>query len=211
MSKWVSEFTPGVPQAGDTIGWTKKNQKIFEMRDTREWVYAGGDYDHHVAYHRQFCRDWKTMIADEPPTISEHHFHPRPTPLDLKHNEWQEKGQETSWFKPQPGNDGQGEVTTGAWTNCICKTKTLRWIFIFNIRTKQFEWIGSECRSIMENQKICGGCKKVCHRNTKKINGEYENRCNACKKVKATKKKCGCGRPKKEYFPVCPRCYYKSV
>ena len=158
-----------------------EGRKIIEamgLEDDKEWYYAGGNFEHHIKYHAQFCADWKIFIPDEPPTPDEPHWWRREEPTAW--NRWIDTKDRSTCETPcpEPGTD-----ETGPFTTCICGVEIKRWIYIFNVKTRQFEWIGCECRKLMEGKKICGLCKTETHKNT------ADNRCNTCRKNKKEKAK----------------------
>ena len=92
-------------------------------------------------------------------------------------------------------------------TTCLCEEPIKRWIFLYHPPTKQWEWIGSYCRLIMESQKMCGGCKTNYHNNRK------DNRCNECRQKVKDKKKLicpKCGGKKGAQYRKCYGCKAKS-
>ena len=131
-------------------------KEILAMREDG-WIYAGGNFDHHTAYHDIFCRDWGTCMPDIP---------------------------DRGVFY----NDSD-DLQEFPLTNCVCGETIKRWIFIYQPNGGQWEWIGSECRKIMENRKMCGGCKDNFHNNRK------DNRCTECRDKEKEKKKL-----------ICPKC-----
>jgi len=160
------------------------------------WVYAGGNYDHHIEYHYAFVRDNpKAGICPDYPDI------PGACAQRKKPFIWYEQNDPCEW------------------TTCVCNHPCKKLIFAFH-PDKGYEWVGSECRKKVEiHQKMCGECGKP-HTNIKKVNGIPENRCDECRalaKEKAKKKKIrrceDCFKDishMKKYCKQCKSCWWKS-
>ena len=157
------------------------------------WVYAGGvgqgttDFQRHEDYHEAFCRDWKCGVCPDQPDI--------PGAVGKRDHPY-------SW------HDNDIELT-----NCVCGETIKNVIFVYHPKLKEWEWLGSKCRQFVEEEKLCGGCKKNYHRNTKKVKGMYENRCDECRalakenKKKKKVKRCECGNIIKNPASWCKQCY----